>query len=114
MGRQHNRYISDTSLLDNSVVLLNRIIVGINEVYDVDFSNDEFFKDGLLIHIQHLLKRLETNTTIQNVYLHDVKKQYPMVFDVSVFVGKIIEDYMHVTMVEDEIGFLAIHLGAKI
>ena len=46
MGRQHNRYISDTSLLDNSVVLLNRIIVGINEVYDVDFSNDEFFKDG--------------------------------------------------------------------
>lgn len=112
MGRQHNRYISDTSLLDNSVVLLNRIIAGINEVYDVDFSNDEFFKDGLLIHIQHLLKRLETNTRIQNVYLHDVKKQYPMVFDVSVFVGKIIEDYMHVTMVEDEIGFLAIHLGA--
>lgn len=34
------------------------------EAYDVDFSNDDFFKDGLLIHIQHLLKRLETNTTI--------------------------------------------------
>lgn len=35
-----------------------------SEAYDVDFSNDDFFKDGLLIHIQHLLKRLETNTTI--------------------------------------------------
>lgn len=49
-----------TCTIDNYIKHIRKML----EAYDVDFSNDDFFKDGLLIHIQHLLKRLETNTTI--------------------------------------------------
>lgn len=112
MGKQHNMFVSDVDLLDDSAVLLNKIIEEIKEVYDVDFSKDEFFKDGLLIHLQHLLMRLDSNTKVSNVYLHEIKKNYPLVFELSVFVGKIIEDFTKMPMVEDELGFLAIHLGA--
>lgn len=112
MGRQHNKFVNDLSLLNDAAILLDKIIVEIKSVYDVDFSNDELFKDGLLLHLEYLLKRMKSNETISNVYLHDIKKRYPLVFEVSVFVGKIIEEFTNISMVEDEIAFIAIHLGA--
>lgn len=112
MGRQHNKFVNDLGMLNDAATLLGSIIIEIRHTYDIDFSNDEFFKDGLLLHIEHLLKRLKYNETISNVYLHDIKKRYPLVFEVSVFVGKIIEEFSNAPMTEDEIGFIAIHLGA--
>lgn len=112
MSRQHYKFMTDLGLLNDAAKLLDKIIVEIRNSYNVDFLSDEFFKDGMLLHLEHLLKRMKSAETISNVYLHDIKKRYPMVFDVSVFIGKIIEEFTNISMVEDEIGFLAIHLGA--
>lgn len=112
MGKKHNQFVTDGVLLKDSTQLLSKILTGINDVYDIDFDSDEFFKDGLLIHLQHLLKRLNNEIQVTNVYLNEIKKTYPLVFEMSVFIGKIIEEFTGVKMLEDELGFLSIHLGA--
>lgn len=113
MGRsQGNVYMENTQNLYDAEALSGEIIEAIREKYGIDFSKDEVFKDGITLHIQNLLVRLNNRTPQSNVCLSEIKKNYPMVFEMSVFIGHIIEEYTKKTITEDELGFLAIHIGA--
>ena len=89
-----------------------KIINTVRLRYDIDFSGDMTFKDGLILHLQNLLERIRYKAVVSNVCLAEIKKTYPLVFEMSVFIGRSIEEYTGSSISEDEIGFLAIHLGA--
>lgn len=113
MGRQQsNIYMDRAQYLLDAEELATKIILMTNQKYDIDFSQDAVFKDGMILHIQNLLERMSSHTMLSNVCLTEIKKTYPLVFEMSVFIGHIIEEYTNHTISEDEIGFLAIHIGA--
>lgn len=113
MGRQQsNIYMDRAQYLLDAEELATKIIHMTNQKYDIDFSKDAVFKDGMILHIQNLLERMSNHTMLSNVCLTEIKKTYPLVFEMSVFIGHIIEEYTNHTISEDEIGFLAIHIGA--
>lgn len=113
MGRsQGNVYVENAQNLYDAEALSKEIIEMIHLKYGIDFSKDEVFKDGITLHIQNLLVRIHNRTMQSNVCLPEIKKTYPMVFEMSVFVGRIIEEYTQHSITEDEMGFLAIHIGA--
>lgn len=113
MGRQQsNVYMDREQYLLDAEELAKKIIHMTNQKYDIDFSQDAVFKDGMILHIQNLLERMSNHTMLSNVCLAEIKKTYPLVFEMSVFIGHIIEEYTKHTISEDEIGFLAIHIGA--
>ncbi|MCI5774045.1 MAG: BglG family transcription antiterminator [Erysipelotrichaceae bacterium] len=112
MGRRAREFITSEIYVKQAEELTNLIIEGIISQYDIDFSSDTFFQNGLNIHIQNLLERMANGVDVSNVYLNDIKKNYPLVFEMSVFIGRIIEEKMNIAIQEDEFGYLAIHIGA--
>lgn len=113
MGRQQsNVYMDPAQHLIDAEELALKIIDTIHQKYDIDFSQDSVFKDGIILHLQNLLERMNNKIMISNVCLAEIKKTYPLVFEMSVFIGHIIEEYTKHSITEDEIGFLAIHIGA--
>ena len=46
------------------------------------------------------------------MYLQELKKKYPLVFELSIRVGEILNEELEIDISENELGFLALHLGA--
>lgn len=111
-GRQRNAFHDREENLLQAEELMFKIINMIRLRYDIDFSGDSVFKDGIVLHLQNLLERIRQKIIISNGCLAEIKKTYPMIFEMSVFVGHIIEKNTGSLVSEDEIGFLAIHIGA--
>lgn len=112
LGKRSVNFNSDKDIIQMAKDLTIKIVVAINDHYDIDFSGDSFFQNGLTIHLQNLIERIRHDVQLSNVYLAEVKKSYPLVFDLSVFIGHIIEEEIGQDISEDELGFLTIHLGA--
>ncbi len=113
IGRQRSTFFDNREeYLVQAEELMLKIISTVRLRYDIDFSGDVIFKDGIVLHLQNLLERIRYRAVVSNVCLAEIKKTYPLVFEMSVFIGHVIEEYTGSSISEDEIGFLAIHLGA--
>lgn len=113
IGRQRSTLFDNKGeYLVQAEELMLKIISTVRLRYDIDFSGDIIFKDGIVLHLQNLLERIRYKAVVSNVCLAEIKKTYPLVFEMSVFIGHVIKEYTGSSVSEDEIGFLAIHLGA--
>ena len=92
--------------------LVEHIIIEIKEHFDIDFSDDKEFRLGLELHMVSLLKRHYEHVEIDNTCLEEVKRKYPLIFEMGVWVCKIMEDYLQITISENEISFIALHIGS--
>lgn len=101
------RYQTNYSISD----LLDEIFIDIKKTFDVDFSCDNELKNGLSVHIMSLLERYRKNIEIDNVYLQEIKRNYPLVFEMGVRVCRLLEEKLHINIKENEIAFIALHLG---
>lgn len=79
----------------------------------VDFSKDDEFVNGMHLHLQGLLKRLDRGNTLPNPLVDNIKQQHPLVFDMAVFVCQSLGKYLGVLINEHEIAFIALHLGVS-
>lgn len=96
---------------ENAVRLCDQIVEGIFNQYDIDFSDDAYFKSSFALHIQNLLKRVDTNHTLSTDSLLDIKRNFPLIFEMSVFIGRLIEKDVGIPLPETELEYLAIHIG---
>lgn len=92
--------------------MVQHIIVEIREHFDIDFSEDCEFRLGLEVHTVSLLKRHYANVEIDHTCLEEVKRKYPLIFEMGVWVCKIMEEHLNIIISENEISFIALHLGS--
>ncbi len=91
--------------------LIHTILQNIQNRFEIDFGKDEEFVSGIISHIQLLLKRLKQQTDTTNPYLPEIKWKYPLVFEMAVEAANCIEEYGYCKLNEQEICYLALHLG---
>lgn len=106
-----NKIVKEKINFSASDLVLN-IIDDIKTTFDIDFSDDNEFKVGFEMHIISLLERHIHNIEVDNIYLHEIKRKYPLIFEMGVRVCKILEEQIHIRIKENEISFIALHLGA--
>lgn len=92
--------------------LVQHITDEIKEYFDIDFSEDREFRLGLELHINSLLRRHYEKIEIDNTCLEEVKRKYSFIFEMGVWVCKIIEERLKITISENEISFIALHIGS--
>lgn len=92
--------------------LLEDILTVLKNEFDIDLSADEDFQSGIITHIQLLMKRQKNQVNSSDLYLQELKRKYPLVFEMAVRVAWCIEGYCGTRLNENEISFLALHLGA--
>lgn len=111
-GTSYSNEIVKEKIEYSATDLVLNIIEDIKTTFDIDFSGDNEFKVGLEMHIMSLLERHIHNIEVDNMYLQEIKRKYPLIFEMGVRVCKLMEEQMHIRIKENEISFIALHLGA--
>lgn len=110
-GSYSNEIVKEYIDYSASDLVLN-IIDDIKTTFDIDFSDDNEFKVGFEMHIISLLERHIHNIEVDNMYLQEIKRKYPLIFEMGVRVFKLLEEQINIRIKENEISFIALHLGA--
>lgn len=94
--------------------LLEKILRKIKETLSIDFMHDKYLIDGLTLHLNIALTRIQFEMNIDNELLKTIKNDYPLAFQMGVIAGKVVEQVDKVTINENEIGYIALHFGAAL
>ncbi|MES1044498.1 transcription antiterminator [Heyndrickxia oleronia] len=79
----------------------------------INFKQDLEFINGLVVHLQVALHRLANNQRIENPLTEQVKYKYRFIYEITRKALQKIEDLYQLQLPEDEIAYIAMHLGAS-
>ncbi|TCP31210.1 BglG family transcriptional antiterminator [Scopulibacillus darangshiensis] len=91
--------------------LVNEIIQKVKDYYLVDIYDEEFLIKFTL-HIRNLINRARHNYLSKNPLTKQIKSSYPLIYDLAVFISNEIQKKEHIQINEDEIAYIAFHIGA--
>ncbi|MBS5940112.1 PTS sugar transporter subunit IIA [Clostridium sp.] len=96
------------------ISLMKEIIKEIKVNYLLDLNTPEFITPFSL-HLKKLIFRIQHGKVEKNPILKHIKKTLPMIYDISTYVSLYINNFLgNEVIAEDEIGFIALHIGAEI
>lgn len=98
---------------EDCYALVTSLISEINKLYYLDLNENEFFV-RFALHIHNLLIRSNFNILSKNPLTKNIKESCPLIFDMSVTVASIINEKEQINLNDDEIGYIAFHLGSTI
>lgn len=74
------------------------------------FSSDFTLK--FTIHIMNLVIRSRQGITLKNAYAKKTKEDYPLIYDMALYIVKQLSKKCHIHISEDEVTFLVYHIGS--
>lgn len=83
----------------------------LNQKFSIDLSHDQDLIIGLTLHLESMIERSIKNLKIDNVYLQEIKRRYPMIFELALSCTNFLSDELNIHIEEAEIGFISLHLG---
>lgn len=96
------------------ISLIKKIVKEIKVNYLIDLDTPEFITPFSL-HLKKLIFRIQHGKVEKNPILKHIKRTIPMIYDISTYVSLYINNFFENEVVaEDEIGFIALHIGAEI
>ncbi|WP_449355193.1 BglG family transcription antiterminator [Virgibacillus natechei] len=101
----------DDCINTNISKALEHAIQEISDVYMIDFNNENF-KTRLLVHIQNLFNRLALNKHARNLNVLNIRVNYPVIFDIAVYLASVLSNDLDIKINDDEIAFIALHIGS--
>lgn len=102
--------ILESDELKEMQLFMNDILAQVQLQFELDLNQDKDFRDRFLIHLLGLKNRIDNQTFINNPLMEDIKKHFPIVYDISVFIAMKIQDRFNVALYEGEIGYITLHL----
>lgn len=93
---------------------IQQLIIEINESFDVDLQQDSKFADNFLIHLIGLKRRITNHTFLNSPLIKELQKNFPVIYDMSVFIALKIQEFFSTQLYEDEIGYITLHLMGAI
>ncbi|MWP49711.1 MULTISPECIES: transcription antiterminator [unclassified Gilliamella] len=109
-----SRTIIDSPNQAKSLALVNHILSYINDSYHYNLWDDKKLYQDMLIHISSMLSRIKYQIRTTNPLLHQIKQYYPFAYDITLSALNNTEKYTDFKMTEDEISYLAIHIGVAL
>jgi len=94
--------------------LANEIITLIGNILSVDFRQDKKLLVGLILHLRPTINRLKYGLSLRNPLLTEIKNNYPSVFGATWAISVLFEKHLGVKVNEEEIAYIAIHIGAAL
>lgn len=97
-----------------AVIMAKEIISVTQRVLNINLSNDKQLLNGLILHLRPTINRLKYGLTLRNTILKEIKENYMEIFGAACMTNTIFERYIGVTMPEEEIGYICLHLAAAV
>lgn len=99
---------------DDLIQIVYDIIHVTENTIDVKLSNDKVLVTGLALHLRPVINRIKNGMNLHNPILHQIKENYTAVYGIAWIAAGIIENRLGIKVGEEEVGYLAMHLGAAI
>lgn len=116
LGKRSSEYTGDKIKIEdkdyNVKELVRELLDDIYTMFDIDFRKDIDLQIGLQMHMQSMIERQLKHVEVDNVYLQEIKKKYPLVFEMGVRAGKFLSEKTNLKINENELGFIALHMGS--
>lgn len=91
--------------------LIDKVAESLNAEY---IASDEKLYEDLLFHITEMMMRLDTNTTIINPLLNDIKNKYGKIYGIVWYFLNELDNTNKFPISEDEVAFITIHFQAAL
>lgn len=106
--------LSNTRITSSVINLVERILTEISVGFGIDVKQDKELVWALECHLNFALNRLIFEIKVKNNLLDDIKKCYPLPYEMAKMAARVIEEIYNINVNEDEIGYLALHFGSYI
>lgn len=93
--------------------LTDYYVAQVGSHYLIDLS-DERFTTAFTLHLENLILRAKLGRFTNNPLTESIKLNNPIIFDIAIYIGLDLMERYNLFINEDEIAFLAIHIGAEI
>lgn len=93
--------------------LVHLLIRSVKDYYDIDLNAPEFFT-RFALHIHNLMVRASSRSFCKNPLVSEIRQTCPLIYDVSVQLSGIILEQTGIAIDEDEIAYIALHLGGAL
>ncbi len=90
--------------------LVNRILGEVENYYYLE-GFDNVFISRFSFHINNLLQRIDNHFSVKNPLKEEIRNSYPLIYDIAVFIAKILFEETGKMIDEDEISLIALHIG---
>ncbi|GGI48172.1 lichenan operon transcriptional antiterminator [Agromyces flavus] len=93
--------------------VLREIVDRISRDWLVELGDDEFI-ERLALHVDNLAARAAEHSYSRNPLTASIKAAYPLIYDLAVYLASELARLEGITVNDDEIAYLAMHLGAQL
>jgi lichenan operon transcriptional antiterminator len=101
-------------MVDKTIMKLAKDMVEkINELYYIDLSHENFLIPFTL-HLNNLIVRAKNNSYTKNPMTQNIKVSCPTVYDIAIYISLELMEKYNIQIIEDEVTFLALHIGSEI
>lgn len=91
--------------------LVEEIIKEVYSNYYIDLWEEQFIVK-FIIHLRNLLNRASYKKYSRNPLTEEIKFSYPLIYDISVFIAGELKQKTGIDINEDEIAYIALHIGS--
>lgn len=103
------RRIVGDEILDET----KHIVKKVSEDYYIDLGTEGFLTPFSL-HVKNLVIRAQHKRNTKNPMVESIKNSCPTVYDIAIYISLELMHHYHIRINEDEVAFLALHIGAEI
>lgn len=103
------RRIVGDEILDET----KHIVKKVSEDYYIDLGTEGFLTPFSL-HVKNLVIRAQHKRYTKNPMVESIKNSCPTVYDIAIYISLELMHHYHIRINEDEVAFLALHIGAEI
>lgn len=101
-------------IASETVALAREFAIRAEALLGIRLGQDEAFLMGLALHLEPTAHRLRFGLTLRNPLLSEIKDRYPMLYAVARHACRFMSWHFGRELPDEEIGYLAIHLGAAV
>lgn len=88
--------------------IVSDMIEHIYEAFRIDFRDNLELRMGLCMHMVPLLARIKSGMRMKNPILQDIKREYPLAYEMATQACSVLQDVSPNPIKEDEIGYIAV------
>lgn len=93
-----------------TAAIINDFCKDVMDKYNFDLKESEEIVQYLTIHVEYMIRRIETGYELSNPMLDDIKKKYPLAYEIAMLIVHIIYKYTNKYPLDDEISYIAVYV----
>ena len=101
------------SIHEEYIKFTEQLLKELKEWYLVDVEEKDFIL-RFAIHLHHLVLRCRIDRRLHNPLAQNIKINCPLIYEIAIYISTKIQDTYNIILSDDEIAYIALHIGGGV